>query len=451
MQVQPLRRILGTPTAWLIGMGVAIGSGILRTPGDVAAAAREPRFVVALWLLGGVVVLMQGLVTAELATRHPQAGGEYVYLRRAYGDFAAFFFGWAYTVFIIGAGAAAIAAALGDFSCDLFGLEAGRWSGPIAAAAVALVTAVNAASLRAGAGVQNALTLLKTAALLGIIAAGFAAGRQPLTWTGAAGGVFDAPPRSGAAWFFAALLPVLWAYDGTTDSVKMAEEIRDVRRALPRAIVGSTLSLTLLYLLVNVSLLRVVPVGEMEGLTSAPAEAMSRLFGPAGRAAMNAAAIVICLGSLSATTLATIRVTFALARDGLTFRFMAGMSAGQAPVPALLVVGAFAAALVLLRPFAGILNIYFFASAILFGLSYASLLVFRLRERTFPDSAFRCPFGVAMAAALVLIQLALAAHIAWADVQDPERHDILYALALLGVLGALYLVWKRAAPASPDD
>jgi amino acid transporter len=221
----------------------------------------------------------------------------------------------------------------------------------------------------------------------------------------------------------------------------MAEEIKDVRRALPLAIIGSTLALTLLYCAFNLALMRVVPPAEMAGLAFVPGEAMDRLFGAGGRAAMLAAAMLVCLGALSSTVLATIRVTFALARDGLTFRFMSRMSKSQAPVPALIVVACFSVLLALNRSFGEVLNIYFFASCMLYGLSYASLIVFRLRTREFPPHVFRCPLGIVQAVAVIGIQLALAVSIAF---HSPA--DALYTTALLVGLGLLYFVWKRLAP-----
>jgi len=433
----PLKRVLGVPTALFVGMGVAIGSGIFRAPGEVADSLQAPWLILLAWIVGGVFVLMAGMVTAELSTRFPRAGGEYVYLREAYGEFVAFFFGWSYTVFIIGGGAAIIARAFGDFGCELLGVPA-TWAGPIAAAAIVAVTGVNAVGLRTGAGFQNVLTGAKVLALLAIVVVGFTCGTEPIDF-------FASPPRTSTSSLLVLLstgvIPVLWAYDGTTDSVKMAEEVRDVRRAMPRALIGSALAITLLYVLVNVAFLRIMPAAEMAGLSSVPGEAMRRVFGPAGRTLMLAVAMLVFLGTLSSTLLATIRVTFALARDGLAFRFMARMSKDQAPVPAFVVVAGFAMVLVLTRTFTEVLRVYFFAGVILFGLSYASLVVFRLREAFFPPEVYRCPAGIFQAFTLITIQLALAIGLVLSN-----PWDAVYTTILLTVFGLLYFVWKRASP-----
>ena len=431
-----LKRILGAPTAMCIGLGVAIGSGIFRTPGMVAGQLQSPALIVLAWIFGGVFALMAGMVTAELATRFARAGGEYVFLREAYGEFVAFFFGWAYTVFIIGGGAASIASAFGDFGCELMDLDRG-WSRVLAGGAIVAVTGVNAVGLRTGAAAQNVLTCAKILSLIAILVIGFAFAAQPVDLAAPA---TDVAGRSWLAVFAAGVIPVLWAYDGTTDAVKMAEEIKDVRRALPRALIASALVLTVLYVLVNVALMRILSADEMAGLDFVAGQAMHRVFGPSGRLAMLGVAMLVCLGSLSSTVLATIRVTFALARDGLAFRFMARMSKSQAPVPALVVVAAFSVMLVLARDFEQVIQIYFFASAVLFGLSYASLIVFRVRDREFPAGAFRCPFGPLQATVLILIQIALAIAIA---MNNPR--DAAYTAILLAAFGLLYVVWKRAS------
>lgn len=433
-----LKRTLGTPTAFLIAAGVAIGSGIFRSPGEVAARIQIPWLIVLAWVLGGVMALMQALVTAELATRYPRAGGEYVYLKEAYGEFVAFFFGWAYTIFIIGGGVATIAVAFGDFACRLFALQS-AWSGLWAAAAIVSITGVNALGLRVAAGAQNALTGLKILAVLTLVVIGFTRGGTGID----ASEVPNAGGSLSPGLFLAGMLPVLWCYYGATDTAKMAEEIKDVRRTLPRALIGSAVALTVLYVLLNTALMRVMPPRDMAGLVSVPGEAMNRLYGPGGEAAMLIVGMVVFLGTLSSTILATIRVTFALARDGLAFGFMSRMSRAQAPVPALLVVAGFATILALRRGFMELLGIYFFASAILFGLSYGSLIVFRLRDKVFPSHAFRCPFGPALATILILIQLALAVNVAiW------QGADALYTTVLLASIGLLYLIWKRTVRSS---
>lgn len=446
MASPPLKRVLGLPTAFLLALGVAVGSGIFRTPGLVAEALGSSRWILLAWVCGGVVALMQGMVTAELATRFPQAGGEYAFVRETYGRFMAFFFGWGTTVFVVGGGSAAIAAGFGDFACELFGVP-GRWSGAWGAGAIVAVVGVNAMGLRAGAGFQNVLSVAKVTALVVLAVVGLVMGSRDLSTWGA-----DVVPTadSGRSWLTllaAGFLPVLWCYSGTTDTAKMAEEIKGVRRALPRALIGSAVVLTAVYVLINAALMRVLAPAELAGAASAPGEAMGRLLGPWGRSAVLVLALLVCLAAISATILVTVRVTFALARDGLAFRAWSRMSRRQAPVSALIAVGAWAAVLVWFRSFEKVLQIYFFAAPFLFGLTYACLIVQRLREKAVPPGVWRCPAGVLVAGVLILLQIGIAASAAWANPYDAARTG-----ATLVALALFYFVWIRfAGPGARAD
>ncbi|MEO1335998.1 MAG: amino acid permease, partial [Myxococcota bacterium] len=402
---RPLKRLLGPTTAFLVGLGVAVGSGIFRTPAPTAAALGSVSGIVLAWIFGGLFVVASGLVTAELATRFPRAGGEYVYLREAYGEFPAFFFGWSYTVFIIGGGAGTIGAACGEVLVQLLSWPE-HTAKPLATAIVVMVVLINVAGLKAGAAWQNALTVIKLAALVGVAAIGFAAGEAPLDWSQ------PVLPAGGAVAFLAALPPVLWAYDGTTDTSKLAEEVADVRRALPRALVGSALTLTVLYVVVNLACLSVLPPASIAQHKFALSAAMGAVLGPAGERGITAISLVVFLGSLSSTLLATVRVTFALGRDGLAPAAFGRMSAAQSPIAAYIAVGTIAALFTWYRGFTEILDIYFLAASILFGLAYGSLIVFRMRDaRTggFPAYAFRCPGGPVLSLLLIVVQLAFGA------------------------------------------
>ena len=453
-----LRRLVGSVTVVCVGVGAAIGSGIFATPGEVAAYLSSPWLILLIWVVTGFITLLQTLVTAELATRFPKAGGEYQYLKEAYGDFAAFFFGWSFTIFVVGCGGGAIAAALGGFAAELLRVER-TWAAPLlGCAAVIAVTAVNALGLRTGAFTQNLLTIMKTIALLAIgIGAWMVSGRLTPAPAAAAN-----PPAGTVSIevFFLALLPVFWSYAGATDSAKLAEEVKDVRRALPRALVGSALLLTAVYCLYNYALLCAISPGEMAGRRSVPALAFGRVEGLPVSDLILLASLLICLGSISSVFLATVRVTYALARDGLTFRFLGRMSAGQAPVASLIAGGTIACGFVLSRSFGEILRIYFMGSTVLFGLTYLSLIVFRMRDRrqgrAFPDGVYKAPAGTLQAVFLILLELAIAVSIAVADVKtwfDPEKestYDSLSTLGLLAALALLYGVWRKVYPRPPE-
>lgn len=428
---QKLDRVLGVGTTVLVGLGVAIGSGILRTPPVVARHLGDPWLVLGAWALGGFAMFGSSLVMAELATRFPRSGGEYAWLREAYGSFAAFFFGWSYTVFMVGGGAATIAAAFGDAAALTTGLGDPRaWAG----AAVASVVVANMAGLRAGAALQNGLTGLKILIVFGIAALGILAGPAADAPTAGAG--------TGASWVLA-LPPVIWAYAGSTDAVKLGGEVRDPARVIPRALFAAIGTLTVLYLLVNGGLLYALGVEGLARTELPVAEVATRVLGTRAAVGVAAASALVFLGALSSTILATVRVTWALGQDGLGFRFLGRMSQGQSPRGALAFVGLIAFSFSVMRDFEAILSIYFLAGSILFGLVYASLLVFRVRDGDAgpPKDAFRCPAPWFWVGTMLLVQGAMAVRIV---LESPG--DALITLAVLGAVAGLG--YRVVAPAS---
>lgn len=440
-----LRRVLGPISVACVGVGVAIGSGIFATPGEAARHLHSPGALLSVWIVAGFITLMQSLVTAELATRFPRAGGEYQFLKEAYGEFAAFFFGWSFTIFIVGGGAGTIAAAFGEFVAELLVADQ-PWAGSLfGCAAIVTVIVVNALGLRTGAMTQNVLTILKTSAIIAIAVGAFVVARRV---SPAAAAVADAPATGfSLEAYLLALLPAFWSYSGANDSAKLAEETRDVQRALPLALLATVTVLTLVYCLYNYALLCAASPAQMAGVRSVPALVFRGVSGfPVNEMVLIASAL-ICLGALSSTFLANVRVTYALARDGLTFRALGRMSDNQAPTASLIVGGALACTFVLNRRFEDILRIYFCASTILFGLTYLSLIVFRLRDRRagvgFPAGVYRTPCGMLVAGLLIAIELAIAGSIITSDVRSGSR-DSLWTLGLLLALAALYLVWRAA-------
>lgn len=441
--VRPLRRLIGATTATCVGIGVAVGSGILRTPGEVAGHIASPWQIILLWVAVGGVTLMQSLVTAELATRIPGAGGEYQYLRSAYGDFAGFFFGWSFTVFILGGGMGVIAAAAGDFAGELLHLR-DPWPRIMACVFILAITAVNAAGLNVGAGFQNVLTGLKLVALAAIVLGAFWAGRRFVPLAATAPSQTSVPIEG----WIGASLAVFWSYSGANEPAKLAEEIRDVRRGLPRALITATLILTCVYAAVNYAILCVMTPADLAGQTSAAAAVFRMAGKPWAQSASLAIGIVICLGCISSTLLSDVRVPFALARDGFAPAAMARMSARQSPTVSLVLAGLIGAVFALMRAFNAMLDIYFIASTLLFGMTYASLIVLRVRERrenTRAENVLRVPCGVAMALLLILIECAIAVHLIRIDwINDDGQLDSLWTLAMLGGFGLAYVIWRAS-------
>jgi len=307
------RGLLRVLSAWegaAIGIGVAVGAGIFRTPGYVAGFFSTPRGVLLVWVLGTLLVLGDCLVLAELATRVPRAGGWYAYIEQGWGRFPAFVYGWTYMLVVDPASSAALVVALGEFLADLFGWSPG--TGRIAGVVVTLgLFAMSLAGIRVGSRVQDALTYLKLVALVGIALAAL--------WLPAP----EAPPSvtlpavSGLLAIGLALQGVLWTFEGYANTTTMTEESVDPRRSLPRALIVGTAAVGITYLIVNAAYLHALGLGGLQGSMAPGADLSARLFGGAGRTIFLMLAILAALGSLNGAALSAPRVTYALGRSRL--------------------------------------------------------------------------------------------------------------------------------------
>ncbi len=385
-----LDRRLGLFDAAVIVVSNVIGVGIFTTPGFVASLLPNGAAMLAVWAVGGALAFAGALAYAELAARRPQAGGEYVYLRESFGPLAAFLTGW--TSFVAGFSGAIAAGAVGLTAyLDRFIPGAGS-AAPIAAwrlgplgltvstqalvaiAVIAALALVHARGLGPGRLVQNGLTILKVAALMGFVIAGFTLGAPAAAAsTGAASG-------GAASWTSAlvALVPVMFSYAGWNAAVYVAEEVRDPVRNVPRALALGTATVVVVYLALNALYLRVVPTADFAGAIGVGELAAGRLFGPAAAFLFAGLAIVIILGSLSAMTLAGPRVYFAMARDGAFVPAAARVhSRYRTPVFAIAAQAAWSALLVLSGTFEQLLTYTGFCIILFSGLAVLSLFVVR--------------------------------------------------------------------------
>jgi APA family basic amino acid/polyamine antiporter len=321
-----LERRLGPWDAAAIVVSNVIGVGIFITPGFIATLLPNRAAILGVWAIGGALALFGALAYAELAARQPEAGGEYVYLREAFGGLAAFLTGW--TSFVAGFSGAIAAGGVG-VAAYLDRLVPGvgnatpiaAWHvGPLyatlsvrAIVAIGIIVALALVQMRGlglGRVLQNSLTTLKVSALLIFAAVGFLvtrAGGQPAFSS-------DSPVRA-TSWLLA-LVPVMFSYSGWNAAVYVAEEIRQPVRNVPRALMIGTVATVALYLALNALYLRVVPQAQFLGGIAVGEVAAERLFGSAAGVLFAVVAVVILLSSLSAMTTAGPRVYFAMARDG---------------------------------------------------------------------------------------------------------------------------------------
>ncbi|HWK89927.1 MAG TPA: amino acid permease, partial [Longimicrobium sp.] len=308
-----LPRRLGMWSAAAAAVGLTIGSGIFRVPSTVAAESGSVGGIALVWVLGGVITLCGALTVAELAAAFPSAGGIYVYLREAYGELAAFLFGWSW-FFIRSAASAGTALVFAAYLRTFVPLDdVGQ-----RAAAVGLIVLVGAAnyrSVRLGAALQDASTVAKVLAILATAIAIFALGH-------AGGGALAAPSQlapgglGGIGGIGVALVAALFAYDGWIAATLIAGEVRDPGRALPRALTLGAVVIVATYLAINAAYLYALPLADLAASKSVAVDAVTRVAGAGGAAVIAALVMLSTFGGLNAGLMTGPRVYYAMAEDG---------------------------------------------------------------------------------------------------------------------------------------
>ena len=377
----------------MLVVGGIIGSGIFLNPAIVAQRVGSGRLIMLTWVLGAGIALLGAFIFAELGARSPAAGGGYVYLRDAFGPLPAFLYGWALLLAIATGAAAAVAVTFASYAAPLLHLPA-TWEPALAAAAIALLSAVNALGVRPGSWTQNVFTVLKLAAIAALVASALlgspvasAAGACP----GAAHCATVARSTGVIVALGTALVPVLFSYGGWQQTNFVAEEMVDARRNLPRALVIGVIIVGVVYLAVNLTYLRALGVAGLAASHAPAADVMGRYVGPMGRRLIAAGITVSTFGFLNLVILVTPRVYQAMARDGLFFaRFAALHPRFRTPVAAIVVQGAWAIVLLASGSYGQLLDWVTFADWIFFGITAATLFVYRRRAPGM--DGYRAPF-----------------------------------------------------------
>ena len=315
-----LRRVIGFWGGTALIVGTVIGSGIFRTPASIAKVSQDPFLIMVLWVAVGGLTLCGALCLAELGTLLPRTGGTYVYLRAAYGDAAAFVFGWLYLVAAIPSGLGALGIFFGELVLGLFGFDpesAPRWGiRGVAIGTIVFLSAVNVLGAKFGATVQKVFTVIKVAALLGVIAVAFAfSGRMPAT-------AVVTPEQTGILGLAAALAYVLFTYNGWVYIGMVAGEIVDPERKLKRILVVSTLTLAALYVTANFAYFAAMPVESMPGKKVVAQEIVTAALGPVAGVVLATCIMASVFGAMNGGILTKSRVAYALARDGLSFSIL---------------------------------------------------------------------------------------------------------------------------------
>ena len=437
---------LGLVDAIAIIVGIVIGAGIFQFPSLVAGAAGSEAAVMVVWLAGGAVSLIGALCYAELATTFPSAGGDYHFLTRAYGKSLSFLFAWARVAVITTGAIALLAFVFGNFMSRLVAL--GPYSTPIYAVALIIaLTVINAAGIRKGALTQNWLTLLEVGGVAIVIIAGlvFAVPVAPA-----------APPSPAASgnavsWggLGLAMVFVLFTYGGWNEAAYISAEVKGSRQNIARALIWSILSITALYLLANLAMLRGLGLEAMAKSQAVAADLLERAWGSAGAVLISLMVAVSAVTSVNATIIVGARSTYALGCDWPMLSFLGRWNERTGtPRTALLVQSAVALALVGLgtvRGEEGLKTLVEFTAPVFwffFTLAGASLIVLRYRE---PDAPR--PFGVPLYPVLPLVFCACTAYLLYSSLAYTgwgARIGVA-VLAVGGVLLAVNLRYRSLA------
>lgn len=428
----PSRATLRARDAFAITIGIVVGAGIFRTPSLIAGASGSEFVMLAAWVMGGILSIVGALCYAELATTYPQAGGDYTYLRRAYGPRPAFLFAWARVSMIQTGSIALLGFIVGDYMALLFDL--GAWSSALyAAGAVVLLTLVNWIGTRQGAAVQVWLTAAEIIGVLVIVVAGLAV---------APGDIAPVPGSGGDSAIGLILVFVLLTYGGWNEAVYVTSEVRDAKKWMPRVLILSLIAIAALYVLVNLAYLRVLGLGGMAEHNAVAAEVMGRIFGPTGAVLMSAIVVAAALTSANATLITGARSVYAVGRDFPALGFIGRWDARSGtPRAAIVAQGSLALALVGLGAFArdGFeLAVEYTAPVFWLFFLLVGISLFVLRRR---DPGLPRPFRVPLYPLLPLLFCATSAYLLYSSLAYTGRG----ALVGVGVLaggGLLLLLFK---------
>ena len=387
-----LARDLRLSHAGAVVVGTIIGSGIFLVPAEMMQAVGSARLVYAAWVVGGILSFFGALTYAELGAMKPQAGGEYVYVRDAYGPLAGFLYAWTWFLIAKPGSIATITTGLvrilGTFSIFSF-FSQSLISHPInlsygqlvAIAATILISWLNYIGVRKAGEFQFLFTLLKVAIILAIVAVGFSYrggswANFSTEFSGATGGV---------AGFFAALVAALWAYDGWNDLNMVAGEIRNPQRNVPLSLIWGVATVGLLYVLVNAAVQYVMPASAVAASPRAASDAVAAVIGSSGAMLVSAGMALSMLVTLNGTIMSGARIPFAMARDGYFFPSMAEVHPRfRTPSVAIIVQCGLAIILLLLGgSFRQFFSLTIFAEWLFYMIAGSTIFVFRWRN---PDA-----------------------------------------------------------------
>jgi basic amino acid/polyamine antiporter, APA family len=449
-KVIELRRDLGLWGAISIVVGTVIGSGIFLVPRAMVLRVGSPSMVFAVWVFGGLLSLCGALSYAELAAAMPEAGGEYVYLREAYGPLWGFLYGWTQMWVAKSGSIATLATAFFYYLTNFFPLLDGvfytvplplgahgapldlRYGQLLAMALILFLAGVNYFGVKLGGEVQIIVTIVKVLLIAFIVVAGLGFGKAH------APDAVSAPHPLTIAGFFAALVAALWAYDGWNNVSMVASEIRRPQRSLPLALIGGTLAVIAIYLAANAAYFHVLSAQQVGASERVAAEMMRRVVGGWGGNAVSIAAMISIFAALNGSILTGARVPYAMARDRRFFASVAKVNAAyHTPGVSILALSAWSALLVLSGRYEQLFTYVIFASWILYGMTTAAVIVLRCKRPDLPR-----PYKTLAYPVLPVLFVLVAMLLVLSTLFDSPRESLLgLGFILLGL--PFYFYWNR--------
>ncbi|MGB6723066.1 MAG: amino acid permease [Terracidiphilus sp.] len=364
-----LPRRLGMLDATAIVIGIVIGSGIFVLPNLIARSLPSASAILAVWVVAGILSFFGALAYAELGAMLPATGGQYVYLREAYGPLCAFVSGWTFMLAVLAGGSAWLAVTFSIYAGYFFPLTPAAAKG-LAVALIAVLSAVNYIGVQEGAWVQRIFTGLKIAGLLVLIGAGLL---SPHT-----AGPAAAPPPLSAMHFGIAMAACLMAYNGWSYVSFVAGEVRDPGRNVLRSLVLGMAAVAVLYISANVAYLHVMSIAEIAATDRVGADLATRTMGPIGGTLVSLTVLLSIVSAVNGCILTGARIPFAQARDGLFFARFGEVHPGfQTPGFAILCSGIWTAILVLTGSYETLYSYSILAAWIFYTLGVGAVLVLR--------------------------------------------------------------------------
>jgi APA family basic amino acid/polyamine antiporter len=446
-----LLRILGVGFGIAVIVGGAIGSGILRTPGLVAAQLGSPRLIIAFWLVGGIYAFCCTLSVIELGTMLPLAGGWYVYSRRAFGEYAGFLVGCIDWI-AQSAAIAYLAVAFADFATELQpSLHA--YVKLVSVASVVVLTLLNWLGLRVGSRIQELTSLIKALALIAFVVACFVISPHGVSDEALPASLVA--PRGGLLLgMLLALQAIIVTYDGWYLAIYFAEEDNDPARNLPRSSIIGVLVCVAVYALLNMAMVHVLPMNKLAGSEIPGADAAMAIFGSRGQQFILVLAMVTVLSALNATVLLSCRILFGMGREGWFPPWVAAVNSGGTPSAALLLISVASIVLILSGGYEKLIAVSSFLVVVLYLSGFSALFALRAREPDLPRpfKAWGYPWtnlGVLLTSAAFLVATVVG-----------DLKDALFTLILISLSYPVYFFVARrkrlllstsdAIPVSPE-